>query len=69
MKKTIVILSLLTAITMVEAGEELAMVQRSLPFLKEQGLAWIADRQCASCHQIPAMLWSLNSAFPRWIEN
>lgn len=38
------------------------IARRSLPFVKEKGLAWIEDRQCASCHQIPAMLWSLNSA-------
>lgn len=38
------------------------MAKRSLPFVKEEGLAWIQDRQCASCHQVPSMLWSLNRA-------
>lgn len=42
--------------------EELEMVRAAVPFLKEEGLAWIEDRKCASCHQIPSMLWSLNLA-------
>jgi hypothetical protein len=57
-------LALLTAATAVRAEDEdaRAVAQRSLPFVKAQGLAWIEERQCASCHQIPSMLWSLNSA-------
>jgi hypothetical protein len=39
-----------------------AVVERSLPFLREQGLAWIDKRDCTSCHQVPAMLWSWNLA-------
>ena len=39
-----------------------ALVERSLPFLREQGLAWIDKRDCTSCHQVPAMLWSWNLA-------
>ena len=38
------------------------LVERSLPFLREQGLAWIDKRDCTSCHQVPAMLWSWNLA-------
>ena len=56
------LLCLLTAATAVSADEPLDIAKRSLPYLKEKGLAWIEDRQCASCHQIPAMLWSLNRA-------
>ena len=37
-------------------------VERSLPFLRQEGLAWIDKRDCASCHQVPAMLWSWNLA-------
>ncbi len=60
--KTRLLLCLLTAMTAASADEALEIAKRSLPFIKEKGLAWIEDRQCASCHQIPAMLWSLNSA-------
>ncbi len=44
------------------------MVQRSLPFLEQEGVAWMNDRGCASCHQIPAMLWSLNEAASAGLE-
>lgn len=44
------------------ADDPRALVERSLPFLREQGLAWIDKRECASCHQVPAMLWSWNLA-------
>lgn len=56
------ILCLLAVATSAGADEALEIVKRSLPFIKEKGLAWIEVRQCASCHQIPSMLWSLNSA-------
>lgn len=57
-----VLLFLLAAATSVSAGDPRDLVRRSLPFLKEQGLAWIEERECTSCHQVPAMLWSLNAA-------
>ncbi len=60
--KTGLFLCLLAAATTASADEALEIAKRSLPFIKEKGLAWIEDRQCASCHQIPSMLWSLNSA-------
>ena len=37
-------------------------IQRSVPFLEREGLAWIGKRQCVSCHQVPFMLWGLNAA-------
>jgi len=60
--KTRLLLCLLAATTAASADEVLDIAKRSLPFIKEKGLAWIEDRQCASCHQIPSMVWSLNSA-------
>ena len=44
------------------AADPGALARSSLPFLRAEGLAWIENRQCASCHQIPSMLWSFNSA-------
>ena len=37
-------------------------VERSIPYLEAAGAAWIEKRKCASCHQVPFMLWSLNEA-------
>ena len=37
-------------------------VSRSLPFLEEEGVAWMKDRRCMSCHHVPFLLWSHRSA-------
>lgn len=37
-------------------------VEKSLPFLWKEGNHWIEKRGCVSCHQVPFMVWSLNSA-------
>src|SRR6478736_158401 len=37
-------------------------VSRSLPFLEEEGVAWMKDRRCMSCHHVPLLLWSHRSA-------
>jgi squalene-hopene/tetraprenyl-beta-curcumene cyclase len=37
-------------------------IERSLPFLEKQGVAWMKKQQCASCHHIPVMVWALNEA-------
>jgi squalene-hopene/tetraprenyl-beta-curcumene cyclase len=37
-------------------------VDRSLPYLEKEGIAWIQKRNCLSCHQVPFMLWSLGEA-------
>lgn len=60
--KTRLLLCLLAAAMASRADEATDIAKRSLPFIQEKGLAWIEDRQCASCHQVPSMLWSLNSA-------
>jgi squalene-hopene/tetraprenyl-beta-curcumene cyclase len=44
------------------SSDALEIARRSLPFVMDKGAAWIEKRECTSCHQIPAMLWSLNSA-------
>jgi hypothetical protein len=35
-------------------------VVRSLPFIEREGLAWMKNQACVTCHQIPTMLWTLN---------
>lgn len=37
-------------------------VVKSLPFLEREGLAWMRGKACVTCHQIPAMVWSLGEA-------
>jgi hypothetical protein len=33
-------------------------VERSLAFLEKDGLAWMEQKKCASCHAVPLTLWS-----------
>jgi hypothetical protein len=33
-------------------------VERSLPFLEKEGVAWIKKNDCASCHNFTFLLWS-----------
>src|SRR5262249_22538896 len=40
-------------------------VSRSLPFLEKEGVAWMKDRHCMSCHHVPFLLWSHRSAQAR----
>jgi len=37
-------------------------VSRSLPFLEKEGVAWMDDRGCISCHHVPFLLWSHRTA-------
>jgi HAMP domain-containing protein len=37
-------------------------VSRSLPFLEKEGVAWMKDHGCMSCHHVPLLLWSHRSA-------
>jgi hypothetical protein len=37
-------------------------VTRSLPFLEKEGVAWLQQKNCASCHHVPFLLWSHNAA-------
>jgi len=37
-------------------------VARSLPFLEKEGVAWMTDRGCMSCHHVPFLLWSHRAA-------
>jgi hypothetical protein len=46
----------------VTADQALKAVEKSLPFLREEGVQWIRRRQCHSCHHVGFMIWSLNEA-------
>lgn len=37
-------------------------VSRSLPFLEKEGVAWMDERGCMSCHHVPFLLWSHRAA-------
>jgi acylphosphatase len=40
-------------------------VERSLPFLEKEGVAWLETKKCASCHAVPMTVWSLSEARQR----
>jgi squalene-hopene/tetraprenyl-beta-curcumene cyclase len=40
------------------AAEVRQTVERSLVYLEKEGVTWIENRKCTSCHQIPIMVWS-----------
>jgi len=35
-------------------------IQKGLAFLAEEAMDWKPARKCASCHQVPMGIWSLN---------
>ena len=37
-------------------------VSRSLPFLEKEGVAWMKNRGCITCHHVPFLLWSHRAA-------
>ncbi len=37
-------------------------VTRSLPFLEKEGVAWMNDHGCMSCHHVPFLLWTHRTA-------
>ena len=44
------------------AEEIRSAVAKSLPFLEKEGVAWMREKACITCHQIPAMVWSFGEA-------
>ncbi|MEX2558500.1 MAG: prenyltransferase/squalene oxidase repeat-containing protein, partial [Pirellulales bacterium] len=34
------------------------LVERSLPFLEKEAVAWVAEKKCVTCHHVPMMLWT-----------
>lgn len=45
-----------------------AAVRKSLPFLEKDGVVWMRERDCMSCHHVPFLLWSHHSARRKGIE-
>jgi Squalene-hopene cyclase N-terminal domain len=43
-------------------------IERGLPFIEKDALAWIKRRDCMSCHVVPFMLWSHNEAQARGVQ-
>lgn len=43
-------------------------VEKSLPYIEEQGLYWIEKKKCVSCHRVSFMTWSLASAARRGFD-
>ena len=43
-------------------AEVRAAIQRSLPVLETDGVAWMTQKNCASCHHVPFLIWSHNAA-------
>ena len=33
-----------------------------MPYLEREGVAWIENHNCISCHHVPFLLWSHNAA-------
>ena len=40
-------------------------VARALPYIQAEGVGWIEQHSCVSCHQVPVMLWSQHAAHDR----
>jgi hypothetical protein len=62
------LLILLAAPSFARAEEPAALpdaVRRGVSYVEQEGIAWIERRDCVSCHQIPAMLWTLGEAHSR----
>jgi squalene-hopene/tetraprenyl-beta-curcumene cyclase len=48
--------------------EVAASVERSLPVLEKEGVTWIEQKKCVTCHQVPFMLWSHQAAASRGLK-
>jgi squalene-hopene/tetraprenyl-beta-curcumene cyclase len=45
-----------------------AAIQRSLPYLEAEAVAWVKQRNCSTCHHVPMMLWTHYEAKSRGFE-
>jgi len=58
----ILVASTTSPLDKVRADEIRQSVQRSIPFIEAQGVQWIDEKKCVSCHQVNSMVWSLSLA-------
>jgi regulation of enolase protein 1 (concanavalin A-like superfamily) len=42
--------------------------ERSIPYLENDGVAWIKDRKCVTCHYVGFMVWSFHDARQRGFD-
>tara|TARA_R110000850_G_scaffold215818_2_gene341372 strand:- start:1364 stop:2287 length:924 start_codon:yes stop_codon:yes gene_type:complete len=50
------------AFTAGASGGVLAAVERALPYLEEEGVWWIEDKKCVSCHHTTFLVWAKDLA-------
>lgn len=61
---------LLSTVTAAQAEDQILLndaavreaISRSLPILEKDGVAWMNERGCMSCHHVPFLLWSHRAA-------
>jgi hypothetical protein len=45
-----------------DAAAARSAIAKGISFLEDEGVSWMNDRKCASCHHAPLTIWSLNEA-------
>jgi hypothetical protein len=48
-----------------DASSVRSVIENSLPFIEREGVRWIEEKKCVTCHQVPFMVWALNAAADR----
>lgn len=38
------------------------VIERSIPYIQEQGVSWINEKKCVTCHRVNTMIWSLSES-------
>ena len=49
-------------------AEILNSIERGLPYLETEGVGWMKERKCMSCHVVPFMVWGFNEAAARGVK-
>ncbi|MCE9529421.1 MAG: hypothetical protein K8R36_25510 [Planctomycetales bacterium] len=48
-----------------EPADVRKVIERSIPFLEKEGVAWLEIKKCATCHHVPMMIWTHHDARQR----
>lgn len=51
-----------TSVALADPSSESPTAAKAVDFLRNKGQTWITNQGCVSCHQVPAMLWSLHAS-------